>query len=186
MNWINIPWYELKYQLNYNTNEIKSLNYNRSWISKVLKLHKWKLYLRVCLSIEWIYKNYDFHQLVMLIKEWTYTKDWLEICHNDWNSLNNHPDNLRFDTKESNMKDRYIHWFKSNFQLSHPKPHLWKFWIFNKNSKKINQYTLDWIFVKTFDSITEAAYSIWRAVTNISSVCNWKRKKTWWYIWKYL
>ena len=33
----------------------------------------------------------------------------LECCHNDGNSLNNHVNNLRWDTHKSNIHDRIIH-----------------------------------------------------------------------------
>lgn len=52
-------------------------------------------------------------------------------------------------------------------------------------SIKVEQYSLDGVFIKVFDSITEAAESVCGFKTNISAVCRNKRKSCYGYIWKY-
>lgn len=51
------------------------------------------------------------------------------------------------------------------------------------NSKKVNQYDLDWNFIKTWESalLAKKNWIKW----HIWEVCNWKRKNAWWFIWKY-
>lgn len=44
----------------------------------------------------------------------------LEVCHNDGNCLNNRIENLRYDTRSENIKDRYRHgWVHPNKAKTH-------------------------------------------------------------------
>jgi len=52
--------------------------------------------------------------------------------------------------------------------------------------KKVNQYTINWKLIQTFNSITEAGIWVWlKSDTWISMCCNWKRKRAGGYIWKF-
>lgn len=52
--------------------------------------------------------------------------------------------------------------------------------------KAVAQYTLSNEYIKTFDSISDAAREIKSNTTNISAVCNNKRHQCKGYIWKYV
>lgn len=51
--------------------------------------------------------------------------------------------------------------------------------------KSISQYSLDGLFLKSFESLNEAAKSINKPKTNISSCCRNKTKSAYGFIWKY-
>lgn len=113
----------------------------------------------------------------MLIKEWP-CPEWMEVCHNDWNPANNHPDNLRYDTHSENNKDRHRHWYKWSC--------FGKKWKESFCSKPVVQYSKDWILIKQFESMTDAAINTWAKLSAISQNISWKYKTAWWYIWKFL
>lgn len=170
--WLPVPDYP-NYEIRISTNELKSLNYRKKvWLNKIilwwLDKSKHKVYR---LNRKTVY----LHQIVARIKYWYWTPKWLNVCHNDGNPLNNHPDNLRYDTSSSNHKDRYIHWW--NWSM------YWKVWVENNKSIKINQYSLDWKFIKKWDSITIAQLELW--IYNISACCKSKRNHSGGFIWRY-
>jgi hypothetical protein len=172
-NWIDIPWYEWKYQILISQNIVRSLNYARRWYVKITYARRYP-YWHIQVSL-WR-QNYFFHRLVMLIKEWP-CPEWMEVCHNDWNPANNHPDNLRYDTHANNMKDKTSfarHW-------------LWYKWVLNHNSKKIIQYSKGGKFLRKWDCISDVYRELKIHTSSISECCQWKkyRKSAWWYIWKY-
>ena len=109
----------------------------------------------------------------MLIKEWP-CPEWMEVCHNDWNPTNNHPDNLRYDTHSANWKDAYRHWKKIQSIM------LWKFWKDNHLSKKVIWWLIE------FESIREAERITGIDNSTISRCCRWKQKTAWGIVWKYL
>ena len=53
----------------------------------------------------------------------------------------------------------------------------------NPRKLKVNQYDLEWNFINTWNSITEAENKL--NIYSVSSVCKWKRKTAGWYMWKY-
>lgn len=163
----NIPWHP-DYQINWETNEVKSINFKRRWEERILKPAISKNGYRMI----WIYiekgnvKIFSFHKLVMLVKTWHLAPEWLEICHNDWNPQNNHPNNLRYDTHSENTKDRYRLWYK------------WRI-------KPISQYSKWWEFIRYWDSAKEVTRALWINNKNIWSCCSWKRKLAGGFIWKF-
>lgn len=168
-SWLDIPWYEWRYQVNISLNSIKSLErICKNWVvikEKILKPHfsnSW--HYMFCFSKYWKSKNIWIHNVVMLIKEWSCPK-WMEVCHNDWNPVNNHPDNLRYDTHRENIKDSYKHWRKRIPIMK------WKFWILHHKSKMV--ICLDtWI---TYGSIREASRETWLSMSYIINSCKWKK-----------
>ena len=54
-----------------------------------------------------------------------------------------------------------------------------------KNLKKINQYDLNGTYIKTWESVVEAAKSIKRFPTDISAVCKNQRKSAGGFMWKF-
>ena len=64
--------------------------------------------LHVSLSKNGIVKKFTVHRLVAAAF-YGPCPDGMVCCHNDGNSLNNHRDNLRWDTFKNNSADRKIH-----------------------------------------------------------------------------
>jgi len=183
----DIPWYE-DYQINWETNEVKSV---RSWRYKNLweKILKWWLtkwgHLFVILTKNWIQKTFWIHRLVMLIKTWHLAPEWMEVCHNDGNPQNNHPDNLRYDTHSENMKDKFKHWYKNHFQIN--PPWLGKFWKDNHLSKVVLQFTKEMVFIKEWESMGCVERELWINKGSIANCCTWKLHH-WtagWFIWRF-
>jgi len=57
--------------------------------------------------------------------------------------------------------------------------------INNSLSKQVNQYSLDGIFIKTFQSTNEVQRQLGYAQSAISLCCNGKRKTAYGFIWRY-
>lgn len=171
-NWHDIPWYEWLYQINWFTNEIKSILYGKTGKPRILKNEVNKYgHIKIGLYKNKKAKTYWFHQLVMLIKEWP-CPEWLEVCHNDWNPQNNLPRNLRYDTRKNNVLDAVTHGTCSL--------------IGNKNkASPVKQYSKEGIFIKYWESQAEVFERLKINQWNISAVCRWLRKYAWWYKWSY-
>ena len=174
--WKNVPWYEW-YQANKKW-EIRSLKKCR-WVSKIiLKTNiNYKWYVQLGLQLNKKRQNVTVHKIIMLTFKWPRPK-WMEINHDNWNKTNNNLLNLDYVTAWYNMEHSYK-------KLWRKPPYLWKFWKLHHGSKKVNQYTLDWIFIKTRDSIMDIQRKLKIFRQNISKCCNWKLKTAWWFIWNF-
>lgn len=95
-----------------------------------------------------------------------------QVNHIDGNKENNCVNNLEWCTCQENIK----HSWKNHLH----KPLKGKD---NKLSKEVLQYDLQGNFIKVWDCVEEARKTL--HISNISSVCNGKRKKAGGYIWKY-
>lgn len=173
-SWIPVPDFP-NYEIYIATNEVKSLNYNHTWKVILLKPYITKFWY-IQYSLWWRKKTYCFHQIVARIKYGYWALNGMEVCHSDWNSKNNHPDNLRYWTRSENYFDKVKHW---NHHMK------WKFWKLCPYSKPVLQYSKHWEFIKEWDSVVDIKIGIWISNNNISSCCRWKRKSAGWFIWKY-
>lgn len=187
--WKDIIWYEWKYKIS-NLWEVKSINYNNQRIEKILKRwigKDWHSQINLCLN--WVPLSTNISRLVginfipnpnnlpfVLHKDETLDENW---------ALYNWEDNLYWWTHSDNMQDKHRKWRANNlFQNKHPWK--WKFWKDHHMSKKVDQYTKDGVFVKTWDSIMDIKRELWIDTSSISACCKkTKLKSSWWYKWEY-
>lgn len=155
-NWHYIPGFD-NYEFNWHTNEVRNIKR-----MKKIKVHETRWIVRVCLS-KWKLKyTFCLGRITLLITQWP-KPEWLMCCHNDWNQWNNFPDNVRYDTVQSNAEDMIKH-----------KSHRLKM-------KKVKRS--DW---KIFDSIADAWRSVWKDYHNILRACRWRRPTAYGYRWEYI
>lgn len=127
------------------------------------------------------YKQFLLHRLVMLVFEW---KNKLDVNHKNWIKTDNRLENLEYCTKSENM----IHAFKTWLcKIKKGKEHhlYWKIWKDNKDSVKVRQYSLEWEFIKLWDSMADIKRELWFSTWNICMVCKWQRNQSNWYKWSY-
>jgi len=180
--WKDIKGYEWEYQLNTsNFNEIRSIKF---WNTKILKsfLNKY-WHISVNLFKWWIGKHITISRIVWITYLWLHINTTETHClHKDetldseWR-LNNNPDNLFLGTHKDNMRDRDNKW------RSPMKGRLWKDSPF---SKKVNQYSLEWEFIKTWNSMIDIKKELWIRNCSIWRVANWQRNFAGWFIWKFV
>ena len=111
--WKDISGYEWLYQVS-NLWNIKSLNYNRKWFSKNMKLcvdNKWYLFTFICKN--WIRKKISVHRTVAIefIIRITYNNI---VMHIDNNPTNNNINNLKWWTLSENTKQMWDEWRANN------------------------------------------------------------------------
>ena len=153
-NFIDIPWYP-DYKVRISTNEVLSTKKCR-WTSSRILVNRIDMSWHFCVSLykDWLMYSIWIHRMVMWIKEWP-QPEWLLVCHNDGNPKNNHPTNLRYGTRSSNIQDMIKHW-------THPM--IWLFWDKHHSSRKIYELSNTWEVIKEYWSISEC----WR-YTKISN-----------------
>ena len=178
--WVDIKGYEGFYKVS-DYGRVKSLYYNNSNFQKILKqkLSKQGYYL-VGLSKNSIVRWFRVNRLVgeVLTPDKTTFKsmpdenrdeinlDKLEINHKDENKLNNHVSNLEWCTSKYNC----------NYGTRMNRIGL-------SQRVKINQYSLDGKYLKTWDSISELQRNKYNG-SHISDVCNGYRQSANGYLWK--
>lgn len=178
--WKDIPEHEGLYQAS-NLGNIKSLNYNHTWVPKLLSQFKDKdWYFRV--SMYWKDKKQNqlqAHRMVAL----TFIGVDInkpQVNHINWIKDDNRVDNLEWCTAQENSIHRnHVLWYKT------PKYWLWKKWKDNHSSKVILQFSITWEFLKEWDSMSDITRELWIFASWISNVCTWKLKTSWGFIWKF-
>lgn len=175
----NIPWYE-NYQIS-NLWNIKSMDYKGQWIIKVLRA----VYNKNWYSIRWLYRNWVrksflVHRLVAILFI-PNSDDKLQINHKNWIKSDNRVENLEYCTASENMKHSFLElWRKANAPMK------WKFGKDNHLSKKVDMYSKEHQFIKTWSWIREISRHFGISAWNFSQCCLWKRKSAAWFVWKYV
>ena len=178
--WKDIPGYEGLYQAS-NLGKIRSIYRYK----KILKQYKNYGYLHVQLFKNKKQKYSRVHRLV--------AQTFIPNCenkpyvnHKDGNKQNNCVDNLEWCTAKENT-----HHALENGLLVIEKgiknPMYGRYGINNNHSRKVNQYSLDNILIKKWDSIMDIERFMKKKNINSSIVtcCKGKQKTAFGYIWKY-
>lgn len=172
--WKDIKNYEWLYQIS-NLWRLKSLGNSRTRKEKIKKTrlnHWWYEY--VFLNKAWVRKQLRIHRL---ISEYflpnPYNKPY--INHKNWIRNDNRLENLEWCTNSENI----LH------SVNILKNKHWRYWS-NYKTKKINQFTLDWDLIKSWMSMRDINKCLGINTWNISNVCNWIRKSTGGYVFKYV
>lgn len=182
----DIPWYEWLYQVS-EMGEVKSMyNWRRGiFREKLLSARYNSWYYSVVLCNNCHRKWFLVHRLVAI----TFIpnpNNYPLVMHLDNDTSNNNITNLKWGTDKHNSEQRVRDWRWNNYlQKYRPKYTLWMTWILCHKSKKVYQYTLDWIFIKLWDCGMDIKRELWIQNSSISDCCTWKRKTAWWFIWKY-
>lgn len=186
--WKPVVWWEWFYEVS-NLGKIKSLNYRRTWKEKNIKPSECNGYHHIVLYNNIIKKTKKVHRLVSIafIKNIESKK---EVNHINWIKTDNRVENLEWCTRSENNKHAWDIWLNqisenNNFKTNNPKPTLGKFWKDHFNSKKVNQYSLQWEFIQEWDSMSDISRELWINLWNISSCCHWKCKSAGGFIFKF-
>lgn len=175
----DIPWYEWKYKIS-NLWNVKAINHRwKIWVDSLLYqwLSRWYKVVKL-----WSKKTASVHRLVASAFLWE--QEWKEVNHKNWIKSDNRVENLEWcTTSENQLHSLKVIGNKNSFQNNHYKK--WKFWEKSNDSKIVCRFTIDMKFIDSFFWTNEASRLTWVAQSEISRVCNNKRKTAWWFIWRY-
>lgn len=149
-----------------NRNGGKRIAYGKILTTRAFGKGRPRANLRRGNGCEWYY----VHRLVAMAFCDGY-REGLVVNHKDGNIYNNRADNLEWCTQSYNIKHSYFDGKRKGEYIG--------------KVKAIKQFTLQGEYIKTFDSINEAARITNIPATNICAVCKGKRSKTGGYKWSY-
>ena len=172
--WKEVPGYEGLYEVS-NLGRVRSLCYNHTGQTKVLKPHKnSKGYLLAHLCKEGKKKFFIVHRLVA--QAFLPNPDNLpEVNHRNEDKTDNRVDNIEFCTAKYNMNFGTRNKRAAKARLNHP-----------ALSKPVLQYDKSGIFVKEWPSTMEVERQIGWDQGHISDCCLGKRQSAYRYIWRFV
>lgn len=180
--WKDVSWYKWLYEVS-NLWNIKSLWNSQTKKEKILKPWKnlcWYLYVGLYKNSN--KKHYLVHRLTA-IAFLDNSENKKEVNHINWIKNDNRIENLEFCTRSENtIHNIKVLWNKTPFQTNNPMK--WRFWKDNHLSKEINQYNLDWEFIRSWDWAREVQRELWIKYSSISNACLWISKVAWWFKWR--
>lgn len=171
--WKPVVGWEGLYEVS-NFGNVKSLDrfvhvnkYLKFCKGQLLKIYNHKTgYAMVTLRNSGIQKISKVHQLVMNAFNPNNSKEKLEINHIDGNPMNNKLDNLEWCTHKENLQHASKHRLLSTY-------------------KPINQYDLNGIFIKRWDSMKEAREFYHFGINSLNRACKSKSGIHKGFIWRY-
>ena len=171
--WKDIKGYEGRYMIS-NLGNVKSLKYFHHNKEALLVGGIKHGYRQVILVKDYKNKYKNVHRLVAE----AFIPNPLkkpQINHIDGNKLNNNVDNLEWCTQ----KEDQIHAYKNGLQKPIPTEN-------NPYSKRVNQYDMNYKFIRKYNAVREAARINELNPRDISKCCNGKRKQVGGYIWRFV
>ncbi len=181
--WLPVVGFEWLYEVS-SLGRVKSLPRatTRWWIMSI-DMKRW--YCCSHLTMKWKSRSFQNHRLVSeaFIPN---LENKEQVNHKNWIKTDNRVENLEWNTRSENqIHSVRVLWNKANFQVNHPSK--WKFWVNHFNSKKVNQYDMQWNFIKQWDCLTDVERELWIPSWRISGCCTWRKwvKSAWWFRWKY-
>lgn len=169
--WKDITGYEWYYQVS-NLGRVISVRRNT-----MLKWDIIKGYQMIKMSIDGKMTRVFAHRLVAIA--FIPNPDCKKtVNHINWIKTDNRLENLEWMTHGENAKHSYKELWRKNWTE-------WLFWIDNKNSKIVLQLNKLGELVKEWWSMIDIERTLWIPHSNISSVCNWKKKSARGFIWKF-
>lgn len=183
--WKDIPWYEELYKVSDHW-RIKS-TYLRRWSEIVLRQGIGKHgYNKITLCKDKIHKSMSVHRIVAD----TFIQNPL------WKPCVNHKNGIKTDNRIGNLewctyRENMVHSWRvglskvteNNGFIRNP-PKKGKFWEAHPRSTRVDQFSLDWVLIKHWGSLSDVERETWIPNTNISLCCRMRRKTAGWFIWK--
>ena len=160
-------WREVKEYSNYEVNQLGEIRHKKR--QKILKPRDNNGgYQYVNFKINGKNTNFAVHRIVAnaFIPN---PNGYTEVNHKDYNKKNNCVDNLEWVSSSQNKQHSYL---KQENKKS--------------RGKAVNQYTKEGIFLKTFDSVSEAAKELGCCVAAISNCCLGRTKTSQGFRWSFV